>query len=225
MPLINRGTTGTGDPIALVIVGEGTTAGPGTPCYRPRVVSIWVGSLGESFEQALDLLTAAVHECTDELWESSMWEVRADLFGPEPPGPDGKPVADSAARRVLVQRRSTPWSVAWHALECLDYDLNGEFGPWAPPPPFTGKPHWMLTTLPRAWTRSEMAGYIEYCRQRVRDALADMTEEKAATPLPRAHRYSGRPHAWIITAAVGHTIEHGSQIRQFVTDQTMGSEL
>ena len=66
-----------------------------------------------------------------------------------------------------------------------------------------------------------MVGYIEYCRQRVRDALADMTEEKGATPLPPAHRYSGQPHAWIITAAVGHTIEHGSQIRQFVTDRTM----
>ena len=54
-----------------------------------------------------------------------MWEVPADLFGPEPPGPDGKPVTDPAARTALVQRRSTPWSVAWHALEGLDYDLTG----------------------------------------------------------------------------------------------------
>ena len=44
-----------------------------------------------------------------------------------------------------------------------------------------------------------------------------MTEEKAATPLPSSHRYSGQPHAWIIASAVGHTIEHGSQIRQFIT--------
>jgi hypothetical protein len=189
------------------------------------VASIWVESLGQSFEQALDLLAAAVRECTDELWESSMWEVPADLFGPEPPGPDGKPVGDPASRRVLVQRRSTPWSVAWHALECLDYDLTGEFAPWAPPPPFTGKPHWLLTTLPRAWTRPEMLGYVEYCRQRARDTLADMTEEKGSTPLPPGHRYSGRPHARIITATVGHTIEHGSQIRQFVTDRTMAPEL
>ena len=27
----------------------------------------------------------------------------------------------------------------------------------------------------------------------------------------------------IITAAVGHTIEHGSQIRQFVTDRTINA--
>jgi hypothetical protein len=75
------------------------------------------------------------------------------------------------------------------------------------------------------WTRSEMLGYVEFCRQRVRDTLADMTEEKGATPLPSAHRYSGQQHAWIITAAVGQTIEHGSQIRQFVTDRVMASQL
>jgi hypothetical protein len=74
-----------------------------------------------------------------------------------------------------------------------------------------------MTTLPVAWTRSEMLGYIEYCRQRVRDTLAGMTDERAARPLPPAHRFSGQPHAWLITGAVGHTIEHGSQIRQFIT--------
>jgi hypothetical protein len=187
------------------------------------MTSIWVESLGRNFEEALDILAAAVRDCTDELWESSMWKVPADLFGSEPPGPDGKPVTDPAARNALVQRRSTPWSVAWHALECLDYDLTGEFGPWTPPPPFTGKPHWRLTCLPAAWTRSEILSYIDYCRQRVRDTLASMTDEKAATPLPLAHRYSGQPHGWIITGAVGHTIEHGAQIRQFITATNMAS--
>lgn len=153
-----------------------------------------------------------------------MWEVPPDLFGPAPPGLDGKAVTDPAKRCALVQRRSTPWRIAWHALECLDYDLTGELGPWAPPPPFTGKPHWLLTTLPRAWTQSEIVDYVEYCRHRERDALGNMTEEKAATPLPPAHRYSGHPHAWIITAAVGHTIERGSQILKFVTDQTITSQ-
>ena len=113
------------------------------------------------------------------------------LFGPQPPGPDGKPVTDPAARNALAQRRSTPWSVAWHALEVLDYDLTGEFGSWAPPPPFAGNPHWLLTRLPAPWTRSEMLGYLDYCRQRVRDTLAGMTDEQAATPLPEAHRSIG----------------------------------
>ena len=179
---------------------------------------IWVESLGSSFDLALELLAAAVRDCTDELWDTGMWDVPADLFGPEPPGPDGKPVTDLAARTAIVQRRSTPWSVAWHALECLDYDLTGEFRPWMPPPPFAGNPHWMLTALPAAWSRSDMLGYVDYCKQRVRDTFADMTDEKAATPLPPAHRYSGQPHAVIITSALGHTVEHAAQIRQFITD-------
>ena len=58
------------------------------------MTSIWVESLGRTFDEALDLLAAAMRDCTDDLWEASMWEVPADVFGPEPPGPDGKPVTD-----------------------------------------------------------------------------------------------------------------------------------
>jgi hypothetical protein len=150
-----------------------------------------------------------------------MWQVPA----PDPDrqflGPDWNPVTDPAQRRALaqrwVQRWSTPWSVAWHALEVLDYDLNGESGPWAPPPPFTGHPHWRdLSSLPAAWPRSEMLAYTDYCRQQARNTLAGMTDEKAATPLPPAHRFRGQPHAWIITGLVVHTTEHASQIRQFI---------
>ncbi|HUS21598.1 MAG TPA: hypothetical protein VMZ66_06255 [Aeromicrobium sp.] len=60
-------------------------------------------------------------------------------------------------------------------------------------------------------------GYLDYCRQRARDTLAGMTEDKAATPLPPSHRYRGQPYAWVITSLVGHTTEHGSQIRQYLT--------
>ena len=190
--------------------------------YSQAVPSIWVESLGRSFEQALDLLVAAVRDCTDELWETSMWPVPAP--GPDFQflAPDWSPVTNPAQRSALIQqwveRRSTPWSVAWHALEVFDYDLNGEFGPWAPPPPFSGHPHWRdLPTIPAAWSRPEMLAYIDYCRQQVRDRLAGMTDELAATPLPAAHRYGGKPHAWIIASLVVHTTEHASQIRQFIT--------
>ena len=50
-----------------------------------------------------------------------------------------------------------------------------------------------------------------------------MTDEQAARPLPQAHRSSGQPHARIIMGAVGHTIEHAAQIRQFITDARMAS--
>jgi hypothetical protein len=186
------------------------------------MASFWVESLGRSFEQGLDMLAAAVRDCPPELWETSMWQAPAPGADHQFLGQDWSPITDSAQRAALaqrwVERRATPWSVAWHALEVFDYDLNGEFDPWAPPPPFTGHPHWRdLPTLPVAWAPSEMLGYVDHCRRQLRDALAGMTDEKARRPLPPAHRYGGQPHARIITGLLVHTTEHAAQIRQFIT--------
>ena len=185
------------------------------------MTSIWVESVSRSFEQSLDLMGAAVRDCSDELWEKSMWKVPPPGADHQFLGPDWQPLTDVAQREALaerwVKRRSTPWSVAWHALEVFDYDLNGEFGPWAPPPPFAGHPHWRdLPSLPAAWSRPEIVGYVDHCRQQARSALEGMTDEKASTPLPAAHRYGGQPYAWILTGLVVHTTEHAAQIRQFV---------
>lgn len=62
-----------------------------------------------------------------------------------------------------------------------------------------------------------MLAYIDYCRHHTRTTLASMTDDTAARPLPPAHRYGGQPHAHIIAGMVGHTTEHASQIRQFIT--------
>lgn len=182
------------------------------------MVSIWVESIGRSLDEALELLAAAVRDCPDELWRVSMWNVRtSDIVG-QVRAVGGRPDTDTAQRDVLVERWSAPWSVAWHALEVLDYDLAGELHAWAPPPPFAGKPHWQtFTSLPVPWSQSQISGYVDYCRQRVRDTLAGMTEEKAAAPLPPAHRCQGRPYAWIVASLVGHTTAHATQIRQFIT--------
>ena len=80
------------------------------------MASIWLESLGRSFEEALDLLAAAVRDCPDELWETPMWHVPAWDLDFELATPDGKPVTDPAERFALVQRHSTPWAMAWHAL-------------------------------------------------------------------------------------------------------------
>jgi hypothetical protein len=189
------------------------------------VATIWTDSVGRALEQALELLGTAVRDCPDELWEKSMWQVAAPGADQQFFGSDWKPITDAAQRGALaqrwVERRSTPWSVAWHAVEVFDYDLNGEFVPWAPPPPFNGHPHWRdLPSLPAAWTRSEILGYIDYCHGQARDALAGMTDEKAVTPMPPAHRYRGQPHAGIITSLVVHTTEHASQILQFANTNT-----
>ena len=182
------------------------------------MVSIWVESISRSLDEALELLAAAVGDCPDDLWRTPMWRVHASEILGEVLDVSGDPVTDAVLRDALIQRWSAPWSVAWHAVEVLDYDLTGELAAWAPPPPFTGKPHWRtFTGLPVPWSQSEIGGYIGYCRLRVRDRLAGMTVEKASVMLPPAHRYEGRPYAWVVTSLIGHTTAHAIQIRQFIT--------
>jgi len=187
------------------------------PVASVVMVSVWVESVSRGLDEALELLASAVQDCPDDLWRSSMWRVLPSEMGGDVHDVNGETVTDPGQREALIQRWSAPWSVAWHALEVLDYDLAGELVAWAPPPPFAGNPHWRtFTSLPLPWSPAEIGGYVDYCRLRVRDMLAGMTEETAATPLPPAHRYAGQPYAWLVTSLIGHTTAHAMQIRQFV---------
>lgn len=185
--------------------------------------SIWAESVAAALDDALITLALAVGVC-EGAWETSMWEVPADAFGafwlgdPANPlaGPDGALVTDPAARLALAQRFSTPWSVAWHALEVLDYDLTGDLVPWAgPPAPFAGHPHWRDFTSVPVWSLSEILAYIEHGQRRVRDTFDGLTDERAATPLPASHRRAGLPYARLLTGLVAHTNEHAAQLLQF----------
>src|ERR1043165_95449 len=186
------------------------------------MASIWIDSVGSALEQSLEQLAAAIRACPDQLWERPMWPEPGLPAGQPFLGADWKPITDPEARGLLaqrwVERRSTPWSVAWHALECFDYDLNGEFSPWMPPPPFAGHPHWRdLPSLEAAWSREEMLGYVEHCRGLAQSVFQGMNEELGARVLPRTHRYGGQPHAQIIIGMGLHTAEHAAQIQQFAS--------
>lgn len=188
------------------------------------MTSIWAEGVGRSLAQTLDELAAAVRDCPDQLWETSMWPTsplpREHQFLDQ----NWAPVTDPGARTALavrwVERRSTPWSVAWHALETLDYDLNGEFDPWSPPPPFAGHPHWRdLPSVPVPWSRDEILAYAEYCRGQALRTFEALTDSDAERPLPAQHRYHGQPHAWLLAGLPAHTAEHAAQIRQFITSR------
>lgn len=183
----------------------------------PTATSIWVESLGLNFQEALDLMEAAVRDCTDELWQAPMWEVPAPPDAIELRGPDGQLVTDPAARRALVQRHGTPWGVAWHALQVLDARLSqGGLVPWETSPALGVDPDFEITTLPEPWTQANLLGYLAYCRQRVVDGLEALTEEKAAARLASG-RNQGKSYAWRLTRMLCHVTEHASQIRQFIT--------
>ena len=64
-----------------------------------RMASIWVESLSRTFEQALDLMAAAVRDNPDELWEKGMWQVPAPRADYQFLGPDWNPITDIGQRR------------------------------------------------------------------------------------------------------------------------------
>lgn len=147
-------------------------------------------SLRRQYDSALTFIDYALRDTPDELWEAALWKES------EPGG-------------------AAIWNVAYHALWYLDYDMTGGFSKWAPPEPFGERDGgWGKT---RVFTRDELLNYIRYCRTRVRDTVAGLNDELAATPLPRTHRRQGQPYGVWLASIPGHVIEHASQIRQFIT--------
>ena len=175
------------------------------------MTSIWVESLGSNLQAALDLMEAAIRDCTDELWQTNMWPVPGQAC--EVRDADGNLVTDPAEQHELVQRNGQPWGVAWHTLNILDANLTAHFVPWEPWPPFGGRTGDDITTLTRPWSRDKLLGYTDYCRQRVVDALKELTDERAATRIGR----SGQLYAERVIGKMCHVVEHASQIRQFIT--------
>jgi hypothetical protein len=161
------------------------------------MVNPFVESLGRNFDQALHLLAAALADCPDDLWERDLWPDEATT-GPAPTG---------------GLHGSAPWFLGYHALMTLDYDLSAELEPWAPPQPFDDNT-WSFPN--RVFTKDEVLGYVDHCRERVRRTLDALTEDAAARPIPDAHRYHGTPYGVIVGGIPMHVLEHAAQIRQFL---------
>jgi hypothetical protein len=162
------------------------------------VTNPFVQSIASNFDTALRLMGAALEDCPDELWQMDLWPDEA----PTSPTPHGG------------LHGSAPWFLGYHALTTLDYDLTAEFEPWQPPPPFDENT-WSFPN--RAFTKAELLWYVDYCRDRVRQTLDELTEAAATRSLPAAHRYHGSPYGVIVGGTPLHVIEHASQIRQFLT--------
>jgi hypothetical protein len=193
------------------------------------MTSIWVESLGGNFQTAFDLMEAAVRDCTEQLWHANMWDVPDPDAASEVRGRDGNLVTDATERHELVQLYSTPWGIAWHALERLDFMLTGGFVPWEIWPGFEGRTGFTappvrsvwespyggldITTISEPWSRADLLRFTDYLRQRVVDTLKELTDERAATHIGRR----AEPYVARLIGKMGHVIEHGSQIRQFIT--------
>ena len=166
--------------------------------YTESVTNPLVRSVVTNYDTALNLMEAALADCPDELWETDLWPREAPT-GPAPYG---------------GLHGSSPWFLGFHSLVTLDYDLAGALESWAPPPPLDENT-WSYPN--RVFTRSELLGYLDYCRARARRTLDGLTEVEAARPLPDAHRFHDAPYGVLIGATPLHVVEHASQVRQFLT--------
>ena len=155
-------------------------------------------SIAGNFESALRLMEAALTDCPDGLWETDLW-----------PG-------DGTMRRLPQGglHGSATWFLGYHALTCLDYDLGGDFERWVPPAPFDENTFGLPN---RTFTKAELLGYLDWCRDRARQSCDALTDELALRPLPSTHRYAGTPYGDVVTSIPLHVVEHASQIRQFLT--------
>ncbi|MGH9370579.1 MAG: hypothetical protein ACRD15_03500, partial [Vicinamibacterales bacterium] len=93
------------------------------------------------------------------------------------------------------------WFIAWHALDCTHYDLEGLPVPtWAPPSPFsaadesTSQIDWDYYLPRRVFTRSELQEYAADTRRKADETVASLTDEGVARPIPAGHRYAGIPY-------------------------------
>ena len=147
------------------------------------MTSTWAASLAHNYESAVESMRAVLQDCPDELWAANMWEVRkTDLAVLPPRGADGEVPEDPVVQERMLQAFSAVWSVAYHALFHLDYDLGGGIEPWSPPRPF-GKDDQGAFVVPRTYTRDELLTYTDYC-------VTGRAESSTASPTSRQQRRS-----------------------------------
>lgn len=78
--------------------------------YTIRVTSATVQHMARDFQDALQLMEAALTDCPTAMWETDLW-------------PDEAPTAPGSHGGL---HGSTPWFLGYHALTCLDYYLSSE---------------------------------------------------------------------------------------------------
>jgi len=71
------------------------------------------------------------------------------------------------------------WRLAFHTLFWLDLYLAGRVEGFAPPPPFGLDELERDGAPPRVYTKEELLGYVEHCRERCRAGIASLDEESA----------------------------------------------
>ena len=153
--------------------------------------------LWRQFGAAIDMLSGALRDCPDALWEKSLWEDQPDQW--------------------VAAGFSSFWYLGYHTLFWLDLYLTGAEEGFAPPPPFDLVEMEAKETLPRTYTREELLGYLEYCRQKCQETIVAMSGEQAKRMCRFA--WGELSFAELQLYNLRHVQEHGAQLRMFIGQQ------
>lgn len=150
--------------------------------------------LGHQFGIAIESLAGALRDCPDELWQEQLWADEPDQW--------------------VAKGFSAFWYLGYHALFWLDLYLTGAEEGFVPPAPFDLVEMVDGETLPRTYSRQELLGYLEDCRQRCQETIAAMTPEQAG----RLCRFpwGELSFAELQLYNMRHVQEHAAQLHMFL---------
>ena len=150
--------------------------------------------LWRQFSRSIDSFGAALRACPDDLWEQPLWPDQPDQW--------------------VAQGFSQFWYLGYHTLFWLDLYLTGAEEGFQPPPPFALVEMEANETLPRPYTRAELLGYLDLCRQRTQDTVMGMTIDQAN----RICRFPWGevPFAELQLYSLRHVQEHAAQLSLFL---------
>lgn len=154
--------------------------------------------LWRQYNTAISALEEAMRICPEELWEEQLWPDEPDQW-----------VAAGFSRF---------WYLGYHTLFWIDLYLTGAEEGFMPPEPFDLVEMFADEVLPRVYSREELLGYLELCRERCREAVMAMSEEQAQRIC--TFPWGEIPYAELQLYTLRHVQEHAAQLHLFVTQRT-----
>jgi len=150
--------------------------------------------LWRQFAVTIDSFGDALRNCPDELWEQRLWADEPDQW--------------------VAAGFSAYWYLCYHTLFWLDLYLTGAEEGFMPPEPFDLVEMEANEVLPRTYTRDELLGYLQTCRQRCQDTVTTLSTEQAY----RVCRFPWGevPFAELMLYTMRHVQEHAAQLHLFL---------
>jgi hypothetical protein len=154
---------------------------------------MWKEALSRQFRATIDMLGNALRACPEELWTAHLWN--------DPTAPVGF---------------SDFWYVAYHTLFWLDLYLTGGVDGFVPPTPYNLDELDPGVLPERIYKREELLIYCDYCRNKCRETISQLSDEKAHLMCRFTWAKKGISFAELLVDNMRHVQEHGAQLNMLL---------